>query len=439
MSTKRSVLAQQAPVELTEAVRRRQEGPEIPDDSDRPGKEQQLAESTTARVGTGLDLEPGGTDPAGDLRAEVNDLSGAFTDDGDADDLLALDVPTADELRAELIADLTGGSSGGEGAGGAPPDDGSFDTRFGSKESLIGDGVSGNTRVVFDKDEGVRATDGQKALAKEFEGTGLGDLAGKFNSAGIGNAGQVLRESGQDIESIHTSKDGVVTAIKTTDGTTIVTNKDNGTTTTLKPDGSSTTTKTNPDGSTTTTDQDGNVVATTPPPEKKEETAPPDGDGAKDPGPDGTVPLPEELQAEIEADLERLRALKPETGDGVTDPSEIDDAAFGAGALPGSAVPDRKLDLIGNPGTEDLRTGGGSPPNPDPGTIDPVPGADDGPPATGPEDDPFDDGSAPLEPPAATGEGEAASGGGFAALPVSEIDSPVDAPPELEPLAFDDP
>jgi hypothetical protein len=436
MSIKRSVIAQQAPVDLRDAVRRRQEQLEISDDGDRPGKEQQAAEATSERVDTGRSVEPGGSNPAADLRAEVNDLTGAFTDVSD-DDTAGVSLGPERPTREELLAEL---GKGGEEEGGQPPDDGGFDTRFGSKESLIGDGVSGNTRVRFDDQEGVRATEGQKALAKEFEGTVFEEVGSKLNSAGIGTAGQVLRESGKDIESIHTSKDGVVTSIKTSDGTTIVTNRDNGTTTTLNPDGSSTTTKTNPDGSTTTTDQDGNVVATTPPPEKKEDAAPPEGGEAKDPGPDGEVPLPEELQADIAAQLDALRELRPETGDGVTDPVEDDDAAFGAGAAgPAGAVPDRKLDLIGNPGTEDRQPGRGGTPDlhPDTGDVDPVPGADDGPPAQGPEDDPFDDQSGPLEPPAETGEPEQSSGA--ATLPISQIDSPVDAPPDLEPLAFDDP
>jgi hypothetical protein len=45
----------------------------------------------------------------------------------------------------------------------------------------------------------------------------------------------------------------------------------------------------------------------------------------KDPGPDGEgAPLPEIFQNQLESEVARLRALKPETGDGVTDPTDSD-------------------------------------------------------------------------------------------------------------------
>ena len=92
------------------------------------------------------------------------------------------------------------------------------------------------------------------------------------------------------------------------------------------------------DGSTTTTTLGGTVIDSTP--------------SLSTPDPDEqVVELPEALAQQLESDVARFRALKPETGDGTSDPSEIESEVVGAGG----ALPDRAQlgeELFGQPNSE---------------------------------------------------------------------------------------
>ena len=81
------------------------------------------------------------------------------------------------------------------------------------------------------------------------------------------------------------------------------------------------------------------------------------------PGPDDEVaPLPADLQAQLDADVARFRRLRPDSGDGTTDPSEID----GAPVRSGADLPDHGevgQGLFGQPDTDTSEGGGGGPAN----------------------------------------------------------------------------
>jgi hypothetical protein len=142
--------------------------------------------------------------------------------------------------------------------------------------------------------------------------------------------GQALRQALDEIDGAekHTSSDGVVSVTRRSDGSTEVTNTDNGTTTLLKKDGSTVTSDTST----------GKVIDKT--------------DAVGTPGPDGEyVDLPPEIEAQILADVARMRADQKAGGggDGATDPSDADDPNAGT---PTGDVPDMeavKVGMIGQP------------------------------------------------------------------------------------------
>jgi hypothetical protein len=165
-------------------------------------------------------------------------------------------------------------------------------------------------------------------------------------------------------------------------------------------------------------------------------------------GPDGGGGnIPDDLRDAIGADLGRLRALRPSTGDGVTDP--VDDAGVSAVDRSGP-VPDPveiAHRLLGNPGSAEgpRLVGGGGAGNIDlganphgAGVTDPSPLDDDGP-SDGPhrEQDPFDRGpqvtpSFPDDDPPAD-DADDDDGGETVVLPDfdSEIVSRLDDGPDL--------
>jgi hypothetical protein len=118
--------------------------------------------------------------------------------------------------------------------------------------------------------------------------------------------------------------------------------------------------------------------------------------------------LSPEEQAALRAQVD---ALRPRTDDGVTDPNEADDAAFGAGAVASGPVVESQVrgQLVDPP--DDLHRGGagrgGTPPAPDDGAIDPTRDADPAGPTDGPEDHPIpDDPEIESTPPTAAGDGD---------------------------------
>jgi hypothetical protein len=74
-------------------------------------------------------------------------------------------------------------------------------------------------------------------------------------------------------------------------------------------------------------------------------------------GDDGRAPLPPELEAQLKGEVARFRRLRPDTGDGTTDPSEIDSPVDdGTGDLPDRA--DIGEGLFGQPNPEAEPEGG---------------------------------------------------------------------------------
>ena len=201
-----------------------------------------------------------------------------------------------------------------------------------------------------------------------------------------------------------------------TESYTAVVDKNNGTVTYSYGDGSTRTVK------------NGSEVDSTPP--------------LKTPGPDDEVdPLPEDIQRQLEGEVARLRNLRnqgPDSGDGATDPSEIESEVVGpAGELESHAAQGRRL--FGQPDTENEIGGGAPPVNPGAdsqgaGVITP---GDDQTLAEGArrDDNPFDS-TAPVPEPAAEPDADDT----VFLPPRSEIDSPVDTPgDDLPDVDFDEP
>jgi hypothetical protein len=228
------------------------------------------------------------------------------------------------------------------------------DTRFGSKQSMIGKDASGSkaeptgTTIApstFD-DEGLHPGDGGKT-AKDNEGNELGRIGTLIGSGGLrgptadamkqaideqdgkspgagtagGDAGSGSSggSSGSgtadpnEITEYHTSKDGRSSVWKYADGRVEVRNNETGTTTTQYPDG--TVVDKDKDGKTTTTEPPTSSIPT------------PDNPG---------TPLPDEVQRQIDADLEQLRGSSSRRGGGRnpnhTDPVPDDNDATGTGS-----------------------------------------------------------------------------------------------------------
>lgn len=195
-------------------------------------------------------------------------------------------------------------------------------------------------------------------------------------------------------------------------------------------------------GTITTTHADGSYTTT------KLDGAPVDSGGPlKDPGPDGEAPIPAEFQAQFDAEAARLRALRhqgPDSGDGATDPSEIESAVVGpAGDLPDHAQVGR--DMFGQPATESESPGQGVAPNTGAdsqgaGAI--TPGDDQTlPQGARRNDHPFDAAEPTPEPPAESDDSdtEGDDDGGELFVPGSEIVGPVDDPTDDVPDQIFDP
>ena len=167
-------------------------------------------------------------------------------------------------------------------------------------------------------------------------------------------------------------------------------------------------------------------------PKKEEDKKDDAGGGAKQPDPENeTAPLPDELTRPLDADVLRLRQLRnqgPDSGDGITDPSEIESEVVGtAAALPTHAELGQQL--FGQPPADGITTGGGDT-NLNPGADSQGAGVitpgDDQAVVGGPRrnDDPFDAAPSTPEPVAEPNDPE----GDVSFLPpTSEIAGPVDA------------
>jgi len=150
------------------------------------------------------------------------------------------------------------------------------------------------------------------------------------------------------------------------------------------------------------------------------------------PHPDDTGDIPDEIGEELTAQVARFRRHRRDTGDGTTDPSEIEGEVVG----PASALPDHAEQgqaLFGQPPADGLvgsADGGG---NLNPGADSQgagvvTPGEDqDVATGAGREDDPFAGAAPEVEPPVGADEADAA----FAPIVPSEAAGPVDDGPDL--------
>jgi hypothetical protein len=260
---------------------------------------------------------------------------------------------------------------GGGGSGAVQPGD----SRYGSKESMIGADATGSkggptgTTIAPSRydDEGLHAVDGGKT-AKDNEGNELGRIGTSIGSGGLRGptadamkqaldeqdgkspgAGSAGGDAGSgssggnsgsktagpnDITEYHTSKDGRSTVWKYGDGRVEVRNNETGTTTTQYPDG--TIVDKDKDGETTTTE-------------------PPSIPGGDNQG----APLPADLQKQIDADVAAARkqarvggSRQPGGADpNHTDPAPDGDDATGSGAADETKAVPVKSGLIVNPGS----------------------------------------------------------------------------------------
>jgi hypothetical protein len=281
------------------------------------------------------DLAVATTSPAGDPALEHLDFDGVL-----ADRAAALDALGA-QTEADRLADLADHEPGD-----SPTDSGSAPR---DPESMLsadkGAGTAGSTIApVTNDDEGVHdvahanpddygvlgkiGTAIGSGLPSTSTGQALKQATDEIDADSNPDAGAVQPAPGpDDIVSEHESSDGTVYVIKFGDGTTIVADKNNNTTTT-----------THPDGSTDTRDE------TT---HKSTHTDPLTTPDAEHQG----APLPDSIQHSIDADIEDLRALKPATDDGATDPNPDADPGFGSGSGSGSGSP--AGGPIGNPQSGD--------------------------------------------------------------------------------------
>ena len=189
-------------------------------------------------------------------------------------------------------------------------------TRYGSKQSMIGKGVVDDT---------VKGAEQYK-----------GNVTGTADNTPAGSQQRQLKEDIKfDSAAPDPSSDGKVTKWTADDGTIRVRNEDNGTTTIL-----------NKDGSTLTYDnKTGDVIDRT-----KPSTSMPDSDHA---------PLPDEIQKQIDADVQKLRGDNTRQPGGRnpnnTDPVPDDNDATGTGtgeADESQPIPDKSR-LIVNPSSPD--------------------------------------------------------------------------------------
>jgi hypothetical protein len=291
-------------------------------------------------------------------------------------------------------------SGGNAGSGTVQPGD----SRYGSKESMIGADANGKptgTTIapsIYD-DEGLHAVDGGKT-AKDNEGNELGRIGTAIGSGGLrgptadamkqaldeqdgkspgaGSAGGDVGsgssggKSGSgtanpdEITEYHTSKDGRSTVWKYADGRVEVRNNETGTTTTQYPD-----------GTIVDKDKDGKTTTTQPP-------------SIPSPGNQG-APLPAELQKQIDADVAAARKQARVGGSrppGGSDPNHTDpvpdhgDASgTGSGAEGETKAVPVKSRLIVNPGSPGVSSSSsrptldqqGRPSGSDPNETDPAP------------------------------------------------------------------
>lgn len=322
------------------------------------------------------------------------------------EDFSFFDEPTEEEMLAALpshITDITtrddmiasqGSSSDVAAASQSMLEMKTQYDEFTSKYS-VADGQAGTAPVgiVYDDEEGLKGGKGSDNEAA--------NAASKLFTGLYSNKGEALQQAldeqdsiGRNVESTHTSKDGVVTSTKYSDGTIVVSNKDSGTTTTLKPDGSSTTTN-----STT-----GEVT---------------DRSGVKCPsGEYEQVTLAEKI-AIREKLGEGLHVPNGDHSGDDVDPVEDDSISGGSpsGNVDVTRVPGVDCDPVG-PG--DGPVGGVARVRTDPqlgGDIDPTDDADAAPQTGGPEDDPFDQGpQVEAAPPSSDGDDEAEDSFNFADL-----------------------
>jgi len=245
------------------------------------------------------------------------------------------------------------------------------DTPYGNADSMFGadagqkkSGATGTTVAPSTYDEeGLHAADGGKT-AESYKGTTLGNVGTALgNGLPSTPTGQALQQAMDQIKSdsngdaakddkpkdakpdagtepknnepkVTTSSDGNVTKFEYPDGTVAVRNETNGTTTTLYKDGSTKTTK----------NGTGEVIDETPP-----TTSIPDSDHQG-------VPLPAQIQKQLDADLEALRAIGPKKEPGNVDPGEGSEAGSPVGTVDeDAAIPDKKSGII-NPGSPEVET-----------------------------------------------------------------------------------
>jgi hypothetical protein len=286
---------------------------------------------TDLKKGKPIDGLPGQEGLDSRLTDRVGDPKGRLKDAGEA-----------------LLTDPKGGGSASSG------DVQPGDTRYGSKESLIGGGVVDDT------------VKGAKAYKGEVTGTA-------DNTPG----GSAIRQANEESDFLSadrkTSTDGTVIVDTLPNKTVRVRDENNGTTTTLYPDGSTQ----------TVDNKTGNVIDKTDKLVDKKSTSIPDSDSQG-------APLPAEIQKQVDADLAAARkqlhvgsARQPGgTNPNNTDPAPDGDETTGAaaGAVDKAARLPDKMGLIGNPGSADATSPArpsvnqeGPPKGTDPTYTDPAP------------------------------------------------------------------